>query len=472
MFLEQLSGRKERAQRTVRSTLSATIQSQKNRYFSCQDFSVDVLTKVLLSIPRVGTWKIEGRKKGPHYVYYTVSAYRMLRDHGHDAKMKKIALELLSRALGRPGTHYNFLPQRPQNPVNLSNQTGSGLLVGRIKGARQKPYFIAREELLAGDVLRLGYEDEAGHTIKRIGRSVPKGGRLDVSFSSKKAPMKGAPVFLTDRCEKALVDMSSDLEKTLGQIPGSRNLESSYKPQLPTGSTKKGRVVDLAVHRKSAGSIPRDGIGIWLSMQSIKNISAKMKAPVWWWLPPVVWPENENEISTRVEMAIKKGARHFVLNAPWQVAFFKKQKDFHLWAGPFCNLANPLAIAAAESLGFNGVIVSPELGREDYLQLPRHSPLPLGIVIAGSWPLCVARSLAEEVKPYKAFSSPRGEQAWVAKYDTDYWVYPNWKMDLKSQKKLLQKAGYKLFVDLIEPIPRTVKLKKRQGLWNWEHSLK
>jgi putative protease len=206
-------------------------------------------------------------------------------------------------------------------------------------------------------------------------------------------------------------------------------------------------------------------------MQSVKNIAAKMKAPVWWWLPPVVWPGNENDIRSRVEMAIKKGARHFVLNAPWQAAFFKKQKDFDLWAGPFCNLANPAAIAVAQSLGFSGVIVSPELGRDDYLQLPRHSPLPLGIVIAGSWPLCVARSLAQEVKPYKPFSSPRGEQAWVAKYDTDYWVYPNWKMDFKSQKKLLQKAGYKLFIDLVEPIPKTVKLKQRKGLWNWDGKL-
>jgi len=445
--------------------------NQKNRYFSCQDFSVDVLAKVLLSIPRIRTWKIEGRKKGPHYVYYTVSAYRMLRDHGHDAKMKKNALELLSRALGRSGTHYNFLPQRPQNPVSLTNQTGSGLLVGRIKGSRQKPYFIAREKLLAGDVLRLGYEDEAGHTIKRIGRSVPKGGRLDVSFSSEKVPEKGAPVFLTDRREKALVDMLSDLEKILGQIPGSRNLESSFKLKLPTGSLKKGRVVDLPVYRKPAGSIPRDGIGIWMSLQSVKNISAKMRAPVWWWLPPVVWPENENEIGRQVEIAIKKGSRHFVLNAPWQVEFFKKSKGFHLWAGPFCNLANPLAIAAVKSLGFSGVIVSPELGREDYLQLPRHSPLPLGIVIAGSWPLCVARSLAQEVKPSKAFSSPRGEQAWVAKYETNYWVYPNWKMDLRGQKKLLQNAGYKLFIELVEPIPKTVKLKKRKGLWNWDGKL-
>ncbi len=446
--------------------------NQKNRYFSCQDLSVDVLAKVLLSIPQVRTWKIEGRKKGPHYVYYTVSAYRMLRDHGQDAQTKKAALQMLSRALGRPGTHYNFLPQRPQNPVNLSYQTGSGLLVGRIKGSGQKPYFIAREELLTGDVLRLGYEDEAGHSIKRIGRSVPKGGRLDVSFSSKKAPVKGAPVFLTDRREKALVDMISDLEKTLGQIPESRNPASSFKPRLPAGISKKARMLDLPVYRKATGSIPRDGVGLWLSGQSVKKIAAKMKSPVWWWLPPVVWPDNEIEIRSQVEMAIKKGARHFVLNAPWQIAFFKKQKGFHLWAGPFCNLANSLAIAAVKSMGLTGAIVSPELGREDYLQLPQQSPIPLGVVIAGSWPLCVARSLAEDVKPYKAFSSPRGEQAWVAKYDSDYWVYPNWKIDLKRHKKLLERAGYQLFVDLIEPIPQTVKLKKRQGLWNWDISLK
>ena len=46
--------------------------NRTQRYFSCRDLSVDVLTKVLLSLPQVRTWKIEGRKKGPHYVYYTV----------------------------------------------------------------------------------------------------------------------------------------------------------------------------------------------------------------------------------------------------------------------------------------------------------------------------------------------------------------------------------------------------------------
>jgi putative protease len=79
--------------------------------------------------------------------------------------------------------------------------------------------------------------------------------------------------------------------------------------------------------------------------------------------------------------------------------------------------------------------------------------------------------LAEEVKPDQVFSSPRQEQAWVAKYDSDYWVFPNWKMDLRSHKKLLQKAGYKMFIDLVEPIPKGVKLKKRKGLWNWDGKL-
>ena len=68
------------------------------RAFSCQDFSLDVLVKVLKGIPEVAAWKIEGRKKGPHYVYYTVRAYRLLRDQGTDPEMKRTALKLLERA--------------------------------------------------------------------------------------------------------------------------------------------------------------------------------------------------------------------------------------------------------------------------------------------------------------------------------------------------------------------------------------
>ena len=89
-------------------------KGERRRFFSCNDLWTDVLTKVLVNISQIAGIKIEGRKKGPHYVYYTVSAYRLLRDHSDDPKMKKTALSFLEYALGRKGTHYNFLPQRPQ----------------------------------------------------------------------------------------------------------------------------------------------------------------------------------------------------------------------------------------------------------------------------------------------------------------------------------------------------------------------
>ncbi len=76
------------------------------------DFSYDVLAKVLKNIPEVTTWKIEGRKKSPHYVYYTVMAYKLLRD---EPGKKKQAISFLEYALGREFSHYNLLSQRNVN---------------------------------------------------------------------------------------------------------------------------------------------------------------------------------------------------------------------------------------------------------------------------------------------------------------------------------------------------------------------
>jgi putative protease len=446
--------------------------NETHRYFSCQDLSVDVLAKVLLSIPEVRNWKIEGRKKGPHYVYYTVCGYRLLRDHGQDPQIKKDALQMLDRALGRSGTHYFFLPQRPQNPVDLHRQTGSGRLVGKIKGTAQSPYFKAREELLPGDVLRLGYEDEAGHSIKRIARAIPKGGRMHMKPSSGKEFKIGAPVFLTDRRERPLAGMIAELQGSLGQSAASLNRISKFKPALPAVVSRKPKFQEITVYRSLPKTLARGRTGLWLTSQVIKKISGPAAARIWWWLPPVIWPANERAVNDDVRAAVQSGARYFVLNAPWQTSFFKTPQDFHLWAGPFCNLANPLALATIESMGFRGAIVSPELGSEDFLQLPQQSPIPLGIVAIGNWPLCVARSAARELQLDKPFASPKGEQAWITRYGPDYWIFPNWLLDLGEQKMALQKAGYTLFVKLMEPLPKSVKLKKRKGLWNWDTKLK
>jgi putative protease len=192
----------------------------------------------------------------------------------------------------------------------------------------------------------------------------------------------------------------------------------------------------------------------------------------WCWLPPVIWPQNEEQVINRIGAARRKGCRHFMLNAPWQMAFFNSKSDQTLWAGPFCNAANPLAIKTLAGIGFSGVVVSPELGRRDYYALPGQSPLPLGIVVSGSWPLCVSRTVSNDLKTGTAFTSPRGEGAWVVKHDPDFWVFPNWRLDLKSKVKELARVGYKMTINLVEPIPRGMKMKKRPGMWNWNVDLK
>lgn len=445
------------------------------RFFSCQDLSLDVLTKVLLTIPRILAWKIEGRKKGPHYVYHTVKAYRILRDAGLDptrwAEAKKDALALLSISLGRVGTHYRFLPQRPQNPVLAGSHTGSGLMVGRVKGTRQRPYFQTRDPLFSGDVLRVGYEDEPWHSIYRIKKSVPKNGHMHLKAQAGKDFAKGSPVFLTDRREKGLDDMLSGIEKELEPEPIQPIDDSGFLASLPGRSKRRVMAMALSVRRMPSRGIPRHPTGIWLSEGALRLLPRRSADQFWWWLPPVIWPDGEDGIRALLDEVLRNQAKQFVLNAPWQIGLFRNVKGLSICAGPFCNAANGLDIKTLQLMGFDGVIVSPELGQKDILALPQQSPLPLGIVISGNWPLCISRVLSNDFRTGQVFASPRGEEAWVKKSDSNFWVYPNWKLDLQHHKGMLQKAGYSLFIHLNEPIPEGVKLKKRPGLWNWDPGL-
>ena len=473
-FLGGKSGLRGRCVQPCRRQYIQTQQSR--RYFSCQDLSLDVLANVLRAVPQVRAWKIEGRKKGPHYVYYTVQAYRMLRDIEAEpenrAAVKKTALALLEQALGRPTTHYNFLPQRPQKAIDIRIQTGSGMFVGKVQGPASRPYIVPRIDLLRGDVLRLGYEDERWHAIQQIGKGVPRKGRFTLSLPANRRPGRGTPVFLTDRRERALQDMLSNLEQQLVLPEEAESDPSPFKVRLPRPAKQKPKALEITVSRSLEKRNSKYPDGLWLSTEAVDKTPRHLVSRLWWWLSPVVWPDSESDLMAAVASAVRKGAQQFILNVPWQTACFKLQKDMNLWAGPFCNLTNSLALGVAAEMGFSGAFVSPELGRDDYLVLPAASPLPLGIVVSGNWPLCISRTIAAEIKEDKPLTSPRGEQSWVHRHGADYWMYPNWQLDLREKTTELKKAGYRMLVHLVEPPPPEVKLKQRPGLWNWDIGLK
>ncbi|MFZ7128701.1 MAG: U32 family peptidase [Desulfobacterales bacterium] len=440
------------------------------RLFSCMDLSLDALVKVLRQIPQIRTWKIEGRKKGPHYVYYTVSAYRMLRDEGDDSRIRKAAMDLLSRSLGRPGTHYHFLPQRPYNPVE-GVETGSGFLLGRVKGPPSGPFFNPRGELLPGDVLRVGYEDSPGHRIHRVSRGVPARGRYQLGSGGSRAVAAGTPVFLVDRREPALADALKRQESAFEATPEPDVSPSGLKLKLPRGGRKRARQRTLILGRSTPRAAGDAQTGVWVSGESLDRIAGKRCGRVWWTLPPVIWPEEEEACARAIDTILRRGGSRFILNQPWQLCFFEGKKSQEVWAGPFCNAANGISLQILADLGFTGAVVSPELASGDLLALPAESPLPLGIVVFGSWPLCISRVVSDRLDVAKSFSSPKGEQAWVRRYGGTYWVFPTWQIDLRNERQRLHKAGFELWVEMIEPLPKGVRIKPRPGKWNWDIGL-
>jgi len=477
-FLGGKSGLRGRCVQPCRRNYGQGKKNRSGRWFSCLDLSLDVLAKTLLTIPNLRAWKIEGRKKGPHYVYHVVSAYRLLRDNPDDSRAKKTALEILDMALGRPTTHARFLPQRQNAPTAPDGLTSSGLLAGRTAiNAEGKPVLKTRLELLPQDYLRVGVEDERWHATLPVSRRVPKAGTLLLKLAKHKTPKAGTPVFLIDRREPELMALIRQGEQRLAACRGAGIGAAEVSFRLPA-PVRPRRLPDMLLRAAlPKGKETRGGKGImalWLSPKAVREISRTVAARVSWWLPPVIWPDEEESVLRQVREALLDGARHFVCNAPWQSALFSRERvpeDLRLLAGPFCNVANAAALAALARMGFAGAFVSPELPAADLLALPRQSCLPLGLVISGHWPLGIARHKLVGVKDNEPFTSPKGEVFWARSYGQNVWIYSGWPLDLTGKRQELEAAGYSFFAHMPEKLPPTLPDAARTSLFNWEGAL-
>lgn len=452
-----------------------TQRGHAGRFFSCLDLSLDVLTKTLVDIPHLSCWKIEGRKKGPHYVYHVVTAYRMLRDNPNDPQARKDAERILEMALGRPSTRARFLPQRSVEPTSPDSQTSSGKLVGKIQIDQEgRPFFKPHIELLAQDYLRVGYEDESWHSTLPVFRRTPKAGTLTLRLPRHKTPKAGTPVFLIDRREPELLKIIGEWKRELDRCKGAVPAAVDFVPHLPRPVQPRRRP-DMKLRaslphgmetRRKRSSI----MGLWLSPRSVREVSRTVAPNITWWLPPVIWPDEEDLWKRIIREALRNGARHFVCNAPYQVALFDDRNP-DLVAGPFCNVANPLTLAILARLGFSAAFVSPELNGQELLSLPRQSPIPLGIVLNGFWPMGIGRHDPLGIKPNEPFQSPKGEVFWTRRYGQNTWIYPAWPLDISSHRPELEAAGYSFFAFMEENPPKSVPSTTRPGLFNWDGEL-
>ena len=458
-------------------------KGHEGRFFSCQDLSIDVLVKTLAEIPHVRSLKIEGRKKGPHYVYHAVAAYRMLLDTlGTDEwpHAKNDAEALLEMALGRPSTRARFLPQKKENVSAPESSTSSGMLIGKItfdKSRPSVPFIKPRIELFAKDLLRIGYEDEPWHDTIPVSRRTPKAGTCSLKLAKNRMPKPGVPVFLIDRREPELIAILKEWEEKLASCRHVQSPAVEWFPSLPKPVQHKRLPDQLVRSSVPQGRETRPShafvTGIWMTPNAIRAISKTVMPHMCWWLPPVIWPEENNLWLRLVNEAVRAGSTRFVCNSPWQASLFQHERraDLHLTAGPFCNAANPAAIAVLARLGFNAAFVSPELSSGDYLALPKKCSLPLGIVLSGFWPVGISRFSLNQIKPNTPFFSPKGEPFWARNYGRNLWIYPAWPVDISEHKKELESAGYAFFARLEENLPQGMPPIRRTSSFNWNGAL-
>ncbi len=448
------------------------------RYFSCQDLELGEIVRLLLEIPHLESWKIEGRKKGPHYVYHTVTAYKILRDYPDNAQKRKLALEILDLALGRPGVKGRFLAHRNLTPMAPDKQTASGKLAGHIQITQKgecvlKPHF----QLLPKDYLRIGTQDERWHSLFPVNCKTPKGGTLTLKIPAHKTPRARTPVYLVDRREPELIKLIAEQKKKLENIPSVKIRPVNGSPELPEPCGPKYLPDMYVAPASSTGSNIQPCLGknrlggIWLYPR-IGRFSPVRLAKMAFWLPPVLWPDNEEDFSGIINRLERDGAKNFVCNSPWQIRMFKDRNNLNLIAGPFCNASNSLALQCLKEAGFKSAFASPELSRKDLLLLPRNSPLPLAFVLGAFWPVGLSRFGLAGIETNEPFTSPMGETFWARNYGGTIWLYPAWTLNLCDKKPELVQAGFSFFAWMDERPPASLPMTNRPGLFNWENELK
>lgn len=186
-------------------------------------------------------------------------------------------------------------------------------------------------------------------------------------------------MFLIDRREPELVQLIAEWKRKLDRCKGSEPTAVEFTPKMPKPAHPRRRP-DMTPPRFAAlwlRDAPAPQFGdrpvafAQIGARGFPHCGPEHGVVA----APVIWPDEEELWKRIINEAIRNGAKHFVCNEPWQAAFFKG-REVDLVAGPFCNAANAFTLASFAKLGFSAAFVSPELTKEDFLALPKTSPLP------------------------------------------------------------------------------------------------
>jgi putative protease len=362
----------------------------------------------------IASLKVEGRLKSPEYVAGVISVYRKLLDGGRNAEKEE--MEYLASLFSRSGFTAGYFEKnisramlgvRTQADKNESKSAESAKLSPR----KLKLDIFA--ELEAGKPLRLcGKAYRGGETLEAevFGDTVQEAQNAALTSARvcENLSKLGASIFEAGRIE---ADVRGSVMVQMSAINSARRalcekltdlLTPVEKENFPTYTKENfacARSAKKSAYFVYAASVTEKALGyfdeIFLPLDEYISGGLSGRKNVHVAFPPVAFDAELDAVREKAKECAAKGAKKALVTNLWQ-AEMAKECGFSLCGDMRLNIWNPYSAAVYERLGFESIVLSPEVPLKKAAHIG--AGIARGAVIYGKIPVmtlekCIIRDM-------------------------------------------------------------------------------
>lgn len=372
---------------------------------------------------RVASLKVEGRLKSPEYVYGVISVYRKLLDEGRNATKEE--MEYLASLFSRSGFTNGYFEEKISRSMlgvrTEENKSASRAAQVDVKFGKKLPIkmnarvFAGEPMKLSGTVIRsgevfsaevMGVSPETAKTspvsaerikenLMKLGTTVFEANDGDVTVEAGEnvmVPMSAVNALRRELCEKltALLEGKTDENHPIYNKDRFTLLKSTKK----------------SAYFVYAGSVTKKALDyfdeIFLPMDEYLSSDVSEIEKVGISFQPIAFDAEIPAVREKLLLCAQKGCRRALITNLWQ-ARMAKNAGLTLCGDMRLNVWNPYSAAVYEKLGFESVIISPELSLAKASRLG--AGIARGAVVYGKIPVMTLEKCA--IRDMNALTVPR-----------------------------------------------------------------
>lgn len=409
----------------------------------------------------ISSLKIEGRMKGPEYVYTVVNAYRNLLDHKKN--LDQIKAQLTANDLARKKSTF-FLNNFDEQVIDSNNSPGIGLLIGNIIALTENSITLKTNFAFSkGDRIRIqpksGFEG-VGITIDQIEQ---QGELIELKFAQAISCEKEDQVYLISR---------KDIRQTLimpnisnvnpvrfrEHFPGSNKILSQINPPNQVSGSRRTQLwfkIDNPDWLPLLEQAPCQKVIGYFESNTLKGVLQNKGTNLRNWVSrlsigvsPFISPSKVSELKKDIELCQKSGINSFTCSNIGHRAFFSSKIEL-IADNPFWILNKSAQILTRE-WGMSYFFYSLE---DDILNIKTAPSLNGIMTLYAKIPLFISRikpGISEGIE----LTDPHENEFTIFKRNNLYYLIANKPFCITHKRKKLEEIGIHTFaIDLSFHIP-------------------